>query len=49
MGKILNYKHSDNTIIMTVQLEGGNKQEWTYIREKTALGYNYLMIDRKEL
>jgi hypothetical protein len=44
MGKILNAVREDDQVILTVQLDSGSKEKWTYVREEGA----YLQVNRED-
>lgn len=49
MSKILEIKREGHQVVMTVQLESGHKQNWTYEKEETSTGRSFIMVDREEL
>jgi hypothetical protein len=48
MGKILKVKKDGDQVVMTVLLESGSKEKWTYEREETSAGFSYLQVSRED-
>lgn len=45
MGKILKFEREGDQISMTVQLESGHKERWTYVQEDGAI----VQINKEDL
>jgi hypothetical protein len=48
MPKTIKITQHGSQFTMLVELESGHKERWTYQREETNIGVNYVMIDRED-
>ena len=48
MAKLGQIKQYGNQFVMEVELEGGHKERWTYVRQEHDGFVSYSMIDRED-
>lgn len=49
MGKILEITKEGSDVVMTVELDSGHREKWTYRKEETSTGKSITMVDREEV
>jgi hypothetical protein len=47
-GTIKKILREGSVFVMTVELQSGDHEEWTYVREETSNGLSYSMIGRED-
>lgn len=48
MSKILKTTRDGDYVIMTVELDSGGREDWTYEREETSTGFSYIQVNRED-